>query len=75
MKVSYDEHCCQHDTKCVENRMLRTRIFSVLSIPSHSFSDAVWLCHRHLFLRSLYLTPSPSAAILAIHPILHPLLN
>jgi hypothetical protein len=59
----------------VENRVLQTRIFSVLPFPSHFYSDAVWLCHRHLLLRYLYLTPSPLAAILAIHPYLHPLLN
>ena len=58
----------------VENRVLRTRIFYVLSIPSRWFSDAVWLCHRHILLRHLYFTSSPLAAILAIHPFLRSLL-
>jgi hypothetical protein len=58
----------------VENRVLQIRIFSILSIPSHWFSAAVWLCHRHHLLRYLYLTPS-FATILAIHPFLHPLPN
>jgi len=58
-----------------ENRVLQTYIFSALSVPSHWFSDALWLCHRHPLLRHLYLTPSPLAAILAIHPFLPVLLN